>query len=50
MIVLTVVCALLTLPEVFFLTGLARVASIIAATGIVATMVLLFRPEIRHGS
>jgi hypothetical protein len=47
MIVLTVLLSLLTVPEMFFLTGVARVASIIAATGIVATMVLLFRPPLR---
>ena len=50
MIVLSVLLALLTFPEMFFLTGLPRVGAILAAVGIATKLVLLFRPEIRNRS
>jgi hypothetical protein len=48
MIVITILMFLLTGPEVIFLTGIMRAASIAAFTGIVAIAVLLFRPEARN--
>jgi hypothetical protein len=48
MIVLTVLMFLLTGPEVIFLTGIMRAASIAAFAGIVAIAILLFRPEVRN--
>ena len=50
MIVVTVINIFLVLPEVFFLEGVLRAGSIAGMVGIVATMVLLFRPEIRKRS
>ena len=50
MIVLGILMALLTIPEMFFLTGLPRVAAILAAVGIATTLILLFRPEDRARS
>ena len=50
MIVVTVINIFLVLPEIFFLEGVLRAGSIAGMVGIVATMVLLFRPEIRKRS
>jgi len=47
-IVVTAVNMFLVLPEVFFLEGIMRAGSIVAMTLLIATMVLLFRPEIRN--
>ena len=47
MVILTIVNLILTGPEVLFLHGLLRVISIFALLGLIATMVLLFRPGLR---
>ena len=47
MLILTMLFVLFTLPEVFFLEGIMRAASILALLGIVTIGVLLFRPGVR---
>ena len=47
MLVLTIVNAFLTLPEIFTLPGVLRVISIAAFITIAATLILLFRPGVR---
>jgi hypothetical protein len=47
MLILTIVNAFLTIPEVFTLPGVLRVLSIAALITIVATLILLFRPGVR---
>lgn len=47
MVVVTAINIFLTLPEVFMLEGLLRVISIGAMAIFLATMVILFRPEVR---
>lgn len=49
MVVLTVINIFLTLPEAFMLEGLLRVVSIGAMAIFLATLVILFRPEVRAG-
>ena len=47
MVVLTAINIFLTLPEVFILEGLMRVISILGMAIFLATLVILFRPEVR---
>lgn len=47
MVVVTAINVFLTLPEVFMLEGLLRVVSIGAMAIFLATLVILFRPEVR---
>lgn len=47
MVVVTAINIFLTLPEIFMLEGLLRVVSIAAGAVFLATMVILFRPEVR---
>lgn len=47
MVVVTAINIFLTLPEVFMLEGLTRVISIGAMAIFLATLVILFRPEVR---
>lgn len=47
-IVVTAINMFLVLPEVLFLEGIMRASSILAMIMLIATMVLLFRPEIRN--
>lgn len=47
-IVVTAINIFLVIPEVLFLEGIMRAGSIVAMTLLIASMVLLFRPEIRN--
>ena len=49
MVVVTAINVFLTLPEVFMLEGVMRVISILGMAIFLATLVILFRPEVRAG-
>lgn len=49
-LILSIVNLFLTVPEIASLEGVLRVSSIVAIACIIAILVLLFRPSVRHAS